>query len=120
MPARSAGALSPTSPRAAFAQEDAAIARDEWRRVADQLGPKRPKLASFLDSAQTDGIDLMTFPPAHRLKLRPTSSLELSTAKTSAGLRWPESSRATPTSSAWMATSYSISTPSATSSDPAR
>jgi hypothetical protein len=51
MPARSAGALSPTSPRAAFAQEDAAIARDEWRRVADQLGPKPPKLASFLDSA---------------------------------------------------------------------
>ena len=34
----------------AFAQEDAEAARTQWRKVADQLRPKLPKLACFLDS----------------------------------------------------------------------
>src|SRR5471032_1567453 len=33
----------------AFAQDDAGAARVQWRRVADQLRPKLPRLASFLD-----------------------------------------------------------------------
>ena len=33
----------------AFAQDDADAARTQWRRVADQLRPKLPKLAAFLD-----------------------------------------------------------------------
>src|SRR6201986_515579 len=32
----------------AFAQDDAETARDQWRRIADQLRPKLPKLAVFL------------------------------------------------------------------------
>jgi putative transposase len=32
----------------AFAQDDAEAARAQWRRVADQLRPKLPKLANFL------------------------------------------------------------------------
>ena len=60
----------------AFAQEDATNARDQWRRVADQLRPKLPKLAGFLDDAETDVLAYMTFPPAHRLKLHSTNSLE--------------------------------------------
>jgi putative transposase len=31
----------------AFAQDDAEAARAQWRRVADQLRPKLPKLAAF-------------------------------------------------------------------------
>lgn len=60
----------------AFAQDDAASARDQWRRVADQLRPKLPRLAGFLDEAETDVLAYMTFPPAHRLKLHSTNSLE--------------------------------------------
>jgi len=60
----------------AFAQDDAVSARDQWRRVADQLRPKLPRLAGFLDDAETDVLAYMTFPPAHRLKLHSTNSLE--------------------------------------------
>jgi len=60
----------------AFAQEDAVSARDQWRRVADQLRPKLPRLSGFLDEAETDVLAYMTFPPAHRLKLHSTNSLE--------------------------------------------
>src|SRR5476649_1653543 len=38
----------------AFAQDDAEAARTQWRKVADQLRPKLPKLATFLDEAETD------------------------------------------------------------------
>jgi putative transposase len=60
----------------AFAQDDATAARDQWRKVADQLRPKLPRLAGFLDKAETDVLAYMTFPAAHRLKLHSTNSLE--------------------------------------------
>ena len=60
----------------AFAQDDAEAAKGQWRRVADQLRPKLPKLAGFLDQAETDVLAYMTFPPAHRAKLHSTNPLE--------------------------------------------
>jgi transposase-like protein len=60
----------------AFAQDDAEAAKTQWRRVADQLRPKLPKLAAFLDEAETDVLAYMGFPAAHRLKLHSTNSLE--------------------------------------------
>jgi putative transposase len=60
----------------AFAQEDAEAARQQWRRVADQLRPKVPKLAALMDSAETDVLAYMSFPAAHRIKLHSTNSLE--------------------------------------------
>lgn len=60
----------------AFAQDDAEAARAQWRRVADQLRPKLPKLASFLDEAETDVLAYMIFPAAHRVKLTSTNPLE--------------------------------------------
>lgn len=60
----------------AFAQDDAEAARAQWRRVADQLRPKLPKLATFLDEAETDVLAYMTFPVAHRAKLHSTNPLE--------------------------------------------
>ena len=60
----------------AFAQDDAEAARLQWRRVADQLRPKLPKLAGYLDEAETDVLAYMTFPPAHRAKLHSTNPLE--------------------------------------------
>jgi transposase-like protein len=61
---------------AAFAQDDAEAAKLQWRRVADQLRPKLPKLAGLLDEAETDVLAYMTFPPAHRAKLHSTNPLE--------------------------------------------
>ena len=60
----------------AFAQDDADAAKTQWRRVADQLRPKLPKLAGFLDDAETDVLAYMTFPQAHRVKLHSTNPLE--------------------------------------------
>jgi len=60
----------------AFAQNDATEARLQWRRVADQLRPKLPKLATILDEAETDVLAYMTFPQAHRAKLHSTNPLE--------------------------------------------
>jgi hypothetical protein len=48
---------------AAFAQEDAASASAQWRRVADQLRPKLPKLAALMDEAEPDVLAYMTFRP---------------------------------------------------------
>jgi len=60
----------------AFAQNDAETARIQWRRVADQLRPKLPKLAAFLDEAEADVLAYMTFPAAHRAKLHSTNPIE--------------------------------------------
>jgi transposase-like protein len=60
----------------AFAQEDADAARAQWRQVADQLRPRVPKLAAFLDQAEADVLAFMTFPKDHRTKLHSTNPLE--------------------------------------------
>lgn len=60
----------------AFAQNDARSARDQWRRVADQLRASVPKLATLMDQAEDDVLAYMTFPAAHRAKLHSTNPLE--------------------------------------------
>jgi transposase-like protein len=60
----------------AFAQDDAGAARQQWRRVADQLRPKVPKLATLMDEAEPDVLAYMTFPQQHRAKLHSTNPLE--------------------------------------------
>ena len=60
----------------AFAQNDAESARQQWRRVADQLRPKVPKLAALMDEAEPDVLAYMTFPQQHRAKLHSTNPLE--------------------------------------------
>ena len=60
----------------AFAQDDAEAAKGQWRRVADQLRPKVPKLAQLMDEAEADVLAYMTFPAAHRTKLHSTNPLE--------------------------------------------
>jgi putative transposase len=60
----------------AFAQDDAEQARAQWRRVADQLRPKLPKLAALMDHAEPDVLAYMSFPAQHRVKLHSTNPLE--------------------------------------------
>src|SRR4249919_1383011 len=51
-------------------------ARVQWRKVADQLRPKVPKLAKLMDEAETDVLAYMSFPKDHRLKIHSTNPLE--------------------------------------------
>src|SRR5438045_6272801 len=49
----------------AFAQEDAEMARLQWRQVADQLRPKVAKLAALMDQAEPAVLAFMSFPKDH-------------------------------------------------------
>jgi transposase-like protein len=60
----------------AFAEDDAEAARAQWRKVADQLRPKLPKLAVFMDEAEPDVLAYMSFPSQHRAKLHSTNPIE--------------------------------------------
>ena len=60
----------------AFAQDTAEAAKAQWRKVADQLRPKLPKLSAFMDEAETDVLAYMSFPPEHWTKLHSTNGLE--------------------------------------------
>src|ERR1700733_10592931 len=60
----------------AFAQDDAATARKQWREVADQARPRVPKLAQLMDDAEADVLAYMGFPIQHRAKLHSTNPLE--------------------------------------------
>jgi transposase-like protein len=60
----------------AFAQDSAEAAKAQWRRVADQLRPKLPKLAAFMDEAENDVLAYMGFPADHWPKIHSTNSLE--------------------------------------------
>src|SRR5271168_595506 len=60
----------------AFAQDDAAAARKQWRQVADQARPRVPKLAALMDEAEADVLAYMGFPAQHRAKIHSTNPLE--------------------------------------------
>jgi len=60
----------------AFAQDDAAAARKQWREVADQARPRVPKLATLMDQAEADVLAYMDFPAQYRLKLHSVNPLE--------------------------------------------
>ena len=60
----------------AFAQDDAAAARKQWREVADQARPRVPKLAALMDEAEADVLAYMGFPAQHRTKLHSTNPIE--------------------------------------------
>ena len=62
--------------RQAFLQADREVARQVWRRLADQLRPRWPKLAALLDESEDDVLAYMAFPAQHRAKLHSTNPLE--------------------------------------------
>jgi putative transposase len=51
--------------RTVFAQPDAATAREQWRRVADQLRARFPRVAQLLDDAEDEVLTYLSFPPEH-------------------------------------------------------
>jgi len=60
----------------AFAQDDAEAAKNQWRKVADQLRPTLPRLAAFMAEAEADVLAYMTFPKDHWQKITSTNGLE--------------------------------------------
>lgn len=60
----------------AFAQNDEAAAKTQWRLVADQLRPGVPKLARLMDEAEADVLAYMSFNKAHWTKLHSTNPIE--------------------------------------------
>ena len=60
----------------AFAQETAESAHQQWRAVAEQFSAKFPKLARFLEDAESDVLAFIDFPKAHRKQLASTNPLE--------------------------------------------
>ena len=60
----------------AFAQDDAGTAKQQWRKVADQLRPKLPKLAARWTKPSLTCSSYMGFPAAHRVKLHSTNPIE--------------------------------------------
>lgn len=60
----------------AFVQDDAETASKQWRQVADQLRPKVPKLAAYMDEAEADVLAFVSFPKDHRPKIHSTNPIE--------------------------------------------
>src|SRR5215475_9460078 len=51
--------------RTVFVQPDAATAREQWRRVADQLRARFPRVAGLLDEAEDEVLAYLAFPQEH-------------------------------------------------------
>ena len=51
--------------RTVFVQPDAATAREQWRRVADQLRGRFPRVAQLLDEAEDEVLAYLAFPQEH-------------------------------------------------------
>jgi putative transposase len=64
----------------------------QWRKVADPLRPKLPKLASFLDEAETEVLSDLTSRRCIGPSCTPPTRLIASTARSSGGPRWSASS----------------------------
>jgi transposase-like protein len=75
----------------AFAQDHAEAAKAQWHKAAGQLRPKLPKLAAFMDEAETDVLTCMTFPKDHWQKIYSTA-WSASTARSNAARRSSASS----------------------------
>jgi hypothetical protein len=96
----------------AFAQDDTISAKQQWRRVADQLRPKVPKLAALMDEAEDDVLAYMTFPASTGRSCTPRIRSSASTARSSAAPRSSASSPTSPPSHASSAPSSSSRTTS--------
>jgi putative transposase len=62
--------------RQVFLQPGREAAHPAFRHVADQLRPRWPKLAAFMDESEHDVLAHMGFPAQHRAKLHSTNPLE--------------------------------------------
>ena len=62
---KAAAEMVAASIRTAFAQPDAVMAREQWRKVADGFRARYPRLATLLDDAEADVLAYLAFPHGH-------------------------------------------------------
>ncbi len=62
--------------RTVFAQPQADLARQTWRRVADGFRPRYPKLAELLDAAEDEVLAYLAFPREHWRQIWSNNPLE--------------------------------------------
>ena len=82
----------------AFAQDDAAAARKQWREVADQARPRVPKLAALMDDAEADVLTYMGSPSSTAPSSTAPTRWSASTARSSDAATSSGSSRTKPPS----------------------
>jgi putative transposase len=73
---KSAAQMVAATIRTAFVQPDAASARETWRKVADSLRNRFPRLAELLDESETDVLAYLAFPPEHWRQIWSNNPLE--------------------------------------------
>lgn len=73
---KSAQPLVAATIRTVFAQPEPDAARDTWRRIADGFRSRFPKLAHFLDQAETDVLAYLAFPREHWRQIWSNNPLE--------------------------------------------
>lgn len=73
---RTAASMVATTIRTVFAQPDATDAREQWRRVADNLRPRFPRLAQLMDDAEDDVLAYLAFPSEHWRQIWSNNPLE--------------------------------------------
>ena len=78
--------------RTVFVQPDAGSAREQWRRVADQLRPRFPRVAQLLDEAEDEVLAYLAFPRSTGARSGPTILRSGSTRRSSAAPTWWASS----------------------------
>ncbi len=62
--------------RTIFAQDAREAAHEQWRKVADSLRKRFPKLAALMDGAEHDVLAHRAFPSAHWAQIASTNPLE--------------------------------------------
>ena len=73
---KGAQALVAATIRTVFAQPEADLARQTWRRVADGFRPRSPKLAELLDAAEAEVLAYLGFPREHWRQIWSNNPLE--------------------------------------------
>jgi len=59
----------------AFAELDRASTGEMWRKEADRLRPRWPKLAALMGESEHNALAYMSFPRQHRSKLHSTNPI---------------------------------------------
>jgi transposase-like protein len=73
---KSAQAMVAATVRTVFAQPDPAMAREQWRKVADGLRERFPRVATLLDEAEEDVLAYLAFPREHWRQVWSNNPLE--------------------------------------------
>ncbi len=59
-----------------FAQDTAASAREQWRKVADTLRPRFQKVSEIMDKSEEGGLAYTAFPKAHWPQISSANPIE--------------------------------------------